>query len=230
MLTWDTLIFILPIVVAIVLGTGALSGLGGDFDADLEGPQFDGPDVDVDIDADVGAIDVDVDVDADAEGESSSWAHVLAWLGIGRAPLMVLLTVGLLAFGITGLLLRPVVGALVALAIAVVASLLATSGSGRVLARYMPTSETYARRRDALVGCMGTARLAVTRTFGVAQIRDESGTLHEVRCRIDAVDDGVTIAKGSPLVIVDYEDSSATYTVAALNHDVTARPAATRFK
>ena len=210
MLTWDTLIFALPIVVAIVLGTGALSGLG---------------EVDVELELD---IDVDADVEGDGDGESDAWLGVLAWLGVGRAPLMVLLTVGMLAFGTTGLLFRMLVGPLAALAIAFLVAPLATSVCGRVLARYMPTSQTYALGRDALVGCAGTARLPVTRAFGVAQIIDESGTLHEVRCRVDdSANDGATIAKGTPLVVVDYEDSSATYTVAVLNHDVTARPVVT---
>lgn len=210
MLTWDTLIFALPIAVAIVLGTGALSGLG---EADIE--------LDLDLD-----VDADADVDGEGEAEGHSWIEVLAWLGVGRAPIMVLLTVGLLAFGITGLLARLFVGPFVALGLALVVSPFATSATGRVLGRYMPTSETYALERNALVGCAGTARLAVTRSFGVAQVIDESGTLHEVRCRIDdTAAEGTTITKGGALVVVDYEDSSATYTVAALNHDALARPA-----
>lgn len=208
MLTWDTLIFALPIAVAIVLGTGALSGL---------------TDVELDLDLD---LDVDADADVDGDADGHAWIEVLAWLGVGRAPLMVLVTVGLLAFGITGLLARLFVGPLLALVVALFASPFATSAAGRVLGRYMPTSESYALGRNALVGCAGTARLAVTRTFGVAQVIDESGTLHEVRCRIDdTAEEGSTITKGAALVVVDYEDSTATYTVAALNHDALARPA-----
>ncbi|MDX1532375.1 MAG: DUF1449 family protein, partial [Rhodothermales bacterium] len=71
-------------------------------------------------------LELELDADADAESDGDhAWMEMLAWLGVGRAPLMVLLTVGLLAFGITGLLLRPLVGPIVALLVALVAAPLA---------------------------------------------------------------------------------------------------------
>ncbi len=205
MLTWDTLIFVLPIVMAMVLGTGALTGGFGD-------------DVDIDLD-----LDVDGDADVDGEAEPSAWLNALAWLGVGRAPIMILLTVALLTFGVVGLVLKPLLGPILALVMSLVLTPVATSSAGRTLARYMPTSESYVVGRHALVGCSGTARLPVTRTFGVAQVIDESGTFHEVRCRIDdTIGDG-SISKGDALVIVDYEESTATYTVAALNDAIAQR-------
>ena len=206
LLTWDTLLFVLPIALAIVLGAGALTGLVGEVELDLDT-------VDVDVD-----IDVDADADGDGDGEAHSVLAVLAWLGLGRAPLTVLLTIGLLTFGGTGLALRGSIGPILALAVALVLSPLATSVLGRTIGRYMPTSETYVQTRGALVGCSGFARLPVTGEFGVAQVTDDGGTLRQIRCRIEESDE--SIDKGGPLVVVDYDETSRTYTVAPISASI----------
>ncbi|NEQ25658.1 MAG: DUF1449 family protein, partial [Microcoleus sp. SIO2G3] len=87
----------------ILLGSGVLlylfvifSGGGGD-DADL--------DVDADVDADL-----DADADVDADGGDFSIASALGWLGIGKAPLVLLLATDLSLWGLLGWMLNITVG------------------------------------------------------------------------------------------------------------------------
>ena len=91
-IAWHTLVFGLPIALAMVLGVGALGGLG---EAELE--------VDVDVD-----VDADVDADAESETDGEPGFSILQLLGVGRAPFGVLLSVALLGFGATGLALSAV--------------------------------------------------------------------------------------------------------------------------
>jgi len=167
-----TLLFALPIVLAILLGAGALSGLGD---------VGDGPDLEVDHDGDV--------------------AHpVLELLGIGKAPLMVLLSAGLLGFGAIGLGVSALTSSWIALAVALVAAPVSMGLLGRLLGRTLPTSESYAVDHDALIGRIGVARLRVETDFGVAQVRDQHGSLHEIRCRAEE-----PVAAGETLVVVGFD-------------------------
>ncbi|MEM9072643.1 MAG: hypothetical protein AAGE52_29315 [Myxococcota bacterium] len=202
---WDILIFLLPIALAIVLGAGAVSGLFGDADVDI--------DVDVDVD-----VDADVDGDADGDTDGASWVTgVLSLLGVGRAPLTVLLSTGLLAFGGLGLILQPLIGTLLATLASLVSAPLAMGTVGRVLGRYAPSSETYATTAVHLIGCTGVARLPVSDGFGVAQVTDDHGSLHQIQCRVESgLSDSDDIAKGETLVVVDYDADAGRYTVARL--------------
>lgn len=88
----------------IFLGIGILLFLlviisgGGDDDLDLE--------TDMELDADV---DVDADTDLDSDGEIGS-LQILAWLGFGKAPLMLLLAIDFSIWGLTGWMLNVLVG------------------------------------------------------------------------------------------------------------------------
>ena len=79
------------------------SGGGGedvDVDADL--------DLDVDVDIDV---DVDADLDGDVELEGSFLPlAILGWLGIGKAPLILLLAIDFSTWGVSGWLLNVIIG------------------------------------------------------------------------------------------------------------------------
>ena len=88
----------------IFLGIGILLFLlviisgGGDDELDLE--------TDVELDADV---DIDADTDLDSDGEIGS-LQLIAWLGFGKAPLMLLLAIDFSIWGLTGWMLNVLVG------------------------------------------------------------------------------------------------------------------------
>lgn len=137
----------------ILLGSGILlylfvifSGGGGD-------------DADIDVDADVD-VDVDADADVDADGDFSI-ASTLGWLGIGKAPLVLLLATDLSLWGLFGWMLNVAVGtpsnwlANIVMGVsgggAIAAGGLLAQPIGKVFASFGEDASS-----DRLVGCIGT--------------------------------------------------------------------------
>src|SRR5262245_40389472 len=114
-LSWFNLPYTGLVIVAVLLSLVQLMGLGGepageaeaDVDADIDS------DIDADADADANA-EVDAEADADADAavsgsvDSPSALGVLASLGVGKAPLFVVLPMLLGAVGLLGWLFNAV--------------------------------------------------------------------------------------------------------------------------
>ena len=136
----------------------------------------------------------------------------MAWIGVGRVPLSFVLMILLLAWGFIGFVtnqfLRDVAPALwmiplVSIPLAAVGSLVLTRYATRGISRVMPTEQTYARRRNALLGEVGEALYAVDERFGLAAVRDDRGNLFQVPCRVES--GRATIAKGTKVLLVSYD-------------------------
>lgn len=198
LLEWQNLVFVLALLLAGVLVLGAALGLVGSA-ADAE-------------------VEVDVDADADVDGDHDVPAAALALLGVGRAPLSLLLITLLVAFGATGiclnLLLEPWLGSPLARGVLAVlgagsASMLAGGAMSRLFARFVPGLESYATEAHDVIGVTGVAEMRITGRFGVARVSDRTGTPLQLRCRAHATD----IPKGSEIVVVDFDDERRIYTV-----------------
>lgn len=197
-LEWQNLVFVLALLLAGVLVLGAALGLvGADAEAEL---------------------DVDADADADVDGDHDLPAAALALLGVGRAPLSLLLITLLVAFGATGiclnLLLEPWLGSPLARGVLAVlgagsASMLAGGAMSRLFARFVPGLESYATEAHDVIGVTGVAEMRITGRFGVARVSDRTGTPLQLRCRAHATE----IPKGSEIVVVDFDDERRIYTV-----------------
>lgn len=260
LLGWWNLIFLLPLGLALLyVGVYAVSGLTfGDADADAsaDGDLDADADVHADIhaDADVHAeADADADVDADADaGADADHAHIdhsygghgghgsagrtplfeilSIVIGLGRAPLSILLMVLFLTWGMLGFFantywfenVRP--SALDVFTrsapIALVGSILLTRLLAGAMGRYLPTSESYATRRHELLGCVGEAIFNIDAESGMASVRDANHDLFHVQCRIDA--SHPPIPKGSRVKLVAYNGRLQLYQV-ALQEPATAR-------
>ena len=72
-------------------------------------------------------------------------------------------------------------------------------------------SETSVKRRDQLLGAVGEAIFAIDQTFGMASVRDKGSGMFHVRCRVSA--DHEPLAKGSAVLLVDYDAKDGLYTV-----------------
>ncbi len=204
--------------------------LGGDLHADVD-HDFDGG-VDHDLDGGIDH-DVDGDMDHDLEGDADGDAHLetngggssaavhelplhlsaMSWLGLGRVPLSILLMVLLITWGVIGfianVILMPVMpwpwmSVLGSLPAAAIGSLFITRNVVRLVARWMPTMETYARRTGELVGTAGEAIYDINQEFGMASVRDSRGDLFQVACRV--YPDDKPIGKGAKVLLVDYND------------------------
>ena len=128
----------------------------------------------------LGASAAHLDVDSDMDG-----GDLLAWLGVGRVPLLMLLVVFLAIFGLAGLAIQQFAGPLplwIATPAAAAAALPLTGLGARGLARIMPQDETTAVSLDSLVGKRGTITIGTARRGSPAQarVRDAHGQVHYV--------------------------------------------------
>ena len=219
---WWNLVFIVPFGLALLyLGLYVFTGLtfgDADLDHDLS------VDHDVSVEHDCGA---DHDVDGDHEHEASidegsfGFMSLLALIGVGRVPLSLVLMILLILWGSVGFALNQLlvqfmgpsamVG-LVSVPVTMVVSLVLTGLIARVVAKLLPTNETYARKRSDLVGTVGEAVLPIDASFGLVSVRDSQGDLFQVPCRV--ADGETTIAKGTRVVLFEYDAEKGVFHVA----------------
>ena len=203
-----------------------------DADADVDADADLDTDADVDADADAGTgghgighvySDAGAAGHVEAHGGSQSGSHqhpstelafhvaALRWLGVGRAPLSIVLMVLVMSWSLVGFIAngifapnfeKGVTPALYSIPIAAVAAVLITRGFSMLMGRYVPLDETYARRKHELLGCVGEALFAVSDTEGVAVLHDDQGDLFQVACRTRK--DEPAIAKSSKVKLVAY--------------------------
>jgi hypothetical protein len=155
----------------------------------------------------LGASAAHLDLGADAHAEGPD---LLAWLGVGRIPLLVLLVVFLTFFGLLGLtvqqLAESLAGAPLALWIAVpaaaVAALPLTGLGSRALARILPRDETTAVSLDSLVGKRGSITIGTARRGSPAQarVRDVHGQVHYVM--VEPQNEDHPIGQGEAVLLI----------------------------
>lgn len=148
--------------------------------------------------------DMDLDIDADAD--------LLGWLGFGRLPLLMLLTIFLACFGILGLLGQRLAldlwGAMltpwVAVPSAAVAALPVSGVAARLLGPLLPHDQTTALPLDALVGSAATIVTGRARAGSPARARVEDfhGQAHYVMVEPDS--DG-ELQEGEAILLVRRE-------------------------
>lgn len=158
--------------------------------------------------------DIDVDLDADANIDMGGPADgLLAMLGLGRLPLMMLLVLFLAVFGMIGLagqqfimnmtdaFLTPWIAAPVAAA----AALPLTGLLSRPLSRIIPRDETTAISVDALVGRFATIQTgrAMTGSPARAQVTDVHGHNHYVMVEPD--NDGQILNEGEQVLLTSHD-------------------------
>jgi len=239
LLSWSNLIFVVPFVLALLyLGLYTLSGITfGDADADV-GADLDGDaDLggDVHLDHDIGGdfhadaeahvdapghVDADADHDADTPAGHGPAIAALQWLGVGRVPVSIVLMVLLLSWGwigfVTNVILQSRISrasaqVAISLPLAFLGSILFTRLVSGLVARWLPTCETTARRRHELLGSVGEAIFAINEKFGLSSIRDAQGELYQVPCRVDAGQPA--LAKGERVKLVAYNAKEGIFRV-----------------
>ncbi len=238
---WWNLIFELPFTLGLLyLAIYTLSGwtfgeTGADLDHDLDASA----DASVDADAhlslehDAGAEGHDSeghDADQDQTGASALLA-VLGWVGVGKAPLSVVLMVLLLSWGTIGFCVNRILehqpvdrSIAAAIGVAGVGSILMTRLVSTLVGKYLPTTETYARRRHELLGSLGEALYPIDATFGMVTGRDDRGERFEVACRTE--NNQTPVAKGTPVQLVGYSARERMFYVVPAERGETPRRAA----
>jgi hypothetical protein len=209
MLEWQNLIFLLPMLGAILyilmMAVGVISGEGGDLDADH--------DVHVEVGHDVSP---DAGHDADA---GHGGAHLglleraLGLLGVGKVPLSILcLSFGLI-WGAAGLVLNAVLGVegmRQNILFAALAALLGGRTIAEGLAYLLPREESYHTPKADLVGQVGEVMYEVTHSAGTVRLSDPSGNLLDLDCRIE---DGPDLKAGTRVVLHKYDSAADVFFV-----------------
>jgi hypothetical protein len=193
-LRWQWIIFFAPLCLAVLLALSSVIGLGGHGDADAE------------ADHDLGG---DTDTDHDAGHEP-----VLSLIGVGKAPLSVVLLCLLFLWGtlgVAGNLLWSTQRVLLSLSLAGVGALLGTRALTRLFARLLPSVESYHVVRSELIGREGTALYPISQTAGTARLYDALRNLRQLDCRIPEGD--APIGEGERLVVTDYDPARQVFTV-----------------
>lgn len=211
-ISWYNLPFTAMIGLCLLAAALQLIGLGADGDADA------------DLDAD---IDVDGDVDADGEVDASempSALTLLAFLGIGKAPLLVVLVILLGSIGTAGWILNTILqslftpypgwGLTAVFPIALILGSFVSSRTARFIGRTLPSVSTTATAAAGLVGRRGTViSPRVDQKYGLVRVRDNSGTLITV---FAISHNHETIANQAEVALIDYNPDQKLYTVAPI--------------
>ena len=151
--------------------------------------------------------------------------NVLAFIGLGKAPLLVVLLIFFGSIGLLGWILNsvltnafggiyPSAAFVVVLPITVLAGTLVSSRTARFIGRALPPISTTATRAQALVGRRGTVISPyVDEKYGMVHLRDEGGTLINI---FAVIKDGEPIKRGSEVALVAYDPVNKVYTVASV--------------
>ncbi|MEL7124908.1 MAG: OB-fold-containig protein [Pseudomonadota bacterium] len=185
-------------VLALLVG-GTVMGLGGeaeldlDFDAGLE--SVDGLDLGDGVEFDVGEA---PDLDA-AAGPGD-------WLGLSKAPTMVWVAALLLGFGLTGLIVQSVTGAILPAGLTAIAAGVVGVGFARRFAsgfaRLIPKSESTAMSERALGRRKGVVSQGTAARGNPAEVRvmDGHGNTHYLRA--EPLRDEVAIPQGTEVLVM----------------------------
>jgi membrane protein implicated in regulation of membrane protease activity len=214
---WFNAPFSVMFVLCVVMGVAQLIGLGGDVETEADvDAELDG-DVDADADADG---DADSDADSDLGVEPSGALAWLAFLGVGKAPVAVVLLMLFGAIAILGWVFNSAVQSLFGdypsiafvpvVLLALMGGALITSRVSRFIGRALPPISTTAMRAEALVGKRGTVISPfVDGKYGQVRVRDQGGTL----ITVFAVAHSEPIARSSEVALVSYDMAQKRFTV-----------------
>ena len=221
LLNWWNLLFLLPIALSVLLLlASALGGLG-------EGGADGHADVDAHVDAHVEAhadLDVHAHLDGhlDATGVDTDHEHpltnALKWAGVGAVPVSLLSQAFLLFFGIIGLAAnraletasRPDTLIWGSIGLAALGGLGGAGVFGALARRFLPTDAPAVGNKD-LVGRMGRVVFQVTQTMGTAQVRDGSGTLHQIPARVAPAHE--PLESGQEIIVTAYDAQTGTFLI-----------------
>jgi membrane protein implicated in regulation of membrane protease activity len=215
---WYNLPFTFLLGLCLLLAAFQLVGLGVDHEAEAD---FDG-DVDVDtaVDTEVEADadgDTDADHAADHDGDVHSPLALLAYVGLGKAPLMVVLLLLFSSIGLLGWGLNGIVGGLgfwanlLVMPAAFAGGVVVSARLSRWLGRALPPVTTTATRAHELVGRRGrvTSPL-VDQRYGQVHVRTPDGTLIQI---FAVTDSPVPIRRGDEVLLVAYDSPARRYWV-----------------
>lgn len=217
---WYNLPYAVFLGLGLLIAVLQLFGLSHDGDADADA------DAEVDLEADTDLdSDLDQDVGADAADHEvvGAWSGFswLAFIGIGKTPLMVVLLILFMSIGMLGWFLNGVILGLFGFfpsllilfsgLISLVAGAFITSRVTRFIGRALPPVSSTATRAQALVGMHGTVISPfVDGRYGMIHLRDEGSTLISL---FATSEDEKPIPRGESVILLSYDPAHRRYLV-----------------
>jgi membrane protein implicated in regulation of membrane protease activity len=211
--TWYNLPFSALLIVSALMAVLQVIGLGGEAEGDADADMDATIEAEADLDGDA---DSDTDTDSDADGALAP----LAFLGFGKAPLAIVLSI---LFGITGICgwlinalsaLPPrlgVVGLLVTGAASLLLGALATGHIARLIGRALPPVSSTVIRQQSLVGRSGeVVSPGVDGSYGMVRVRDNAGTMITV---FAISDNSTSFQKGETVMLASYDSALNRYAI-----------------
>jgi len=146
---------------------------------------------------------------------------LLAFIGVGKTPLMVVLLILFASISLLGWLLNGIaqtaIGSfpglliLVTLPVSLAAGAVFTSRITRIIGQTLPPISTTASRAQALVGSTGTVISPyVDDKYGMVHLRDQGSTLISV---FAVTDESQPIPRGEQVLLVSYDAVQRRYRV-----------------
>ena len=198
LLSWHSLVFLIPIGIGTALAIGAAFALGADG-----------------ADQPAGAAPGDAHVDHTGSGAEQDDGV----LEVGRIPLTIRLMLWSLTFGGSGLCLtyllsglarlHPLLATLLAAAVGSTLAVMLNRQVARLVLRRAPLLETQTINRRELLGSTGRAVLALGPGGGLVQVHDGRGNLHQVPAR--TFDGEPALAAGADVLLVDYDPQKGVF-------------------
>lgn len=204
------------IALAVVAGLFVLEIITALLGGSILGVGTDAPDVDVDLDFDFSAdIDAGLEVADGLDGVDIPDPHassggIFTWIGARDVPILIWLVSFLTMFGLAGLILQSVSGAvignqlppLIAAIIVFMPALAVTRVIANWVALLMPKTETTALRARHLGGYHGTITQGTASRGKPAEvkIKDRHGNIHYLR--VEPLHDDDSFAQGTDVTLI----------------------------
>ena len=181
------------IIIALIEGTGALFGVG----------------ISAALDALFPNIDTDINIET-PDMDSSTLGKILSWFRIGKVPVLVLLIIFLVSFGIYGLLMQDLLlkifgfmlPAFIAWILPFILAIPTVRYCGTGIARIIPQDQTSAVSSESFIGRIATITLgkASHKNPAQAKVKDSYGKSHYLMLEPDLKNE--SFDQGSKVLIV----------------------------
>ena len=237
---WYNLPFTVSMAFGLLIAALQLFGLSHDGDSDMDSDADVDADVDANADADVDASlghdleahadlehDTDLEHDASLDGATDHAAGLLsgfswlAFIGVGKTPLMVTLLILFFSVAMLGWLVNGIIQGIfgffptsmiiVSALVSLIAGSFVTSRATRFIGRALPPVSTTATRAQALVGMHGTVISPyVDHQYGMIHLRDAGSTLISL---FAVSEDEKPIPRGETVILLEYYPAQKRYLV-----------------
>jgi hypothetical protein len=149
----------------------------------------------------------------------------LSFLGIGKVPIMLILSIFCLLWGTTGVIANqifsqalrvPAIYIWPSLCCALIVSYFTTGALSQRISRIVPEVASYGTDEQSLVGRSARAAYELSAKTGSAFLLDDQQNRIQVRCRTH---DGSVIPRGAEVLLLEYDAQSRVFTVVRMQRE-----------